>query len=378
MRIAINTRFLLKNKMEGFGWFTYETVKRLVESHPEHDFVFFFDRAYDPKFIFSSNVKPVVLNPPARHPILFKIWFNYSVKRALKKHKIDIFFSPDGFLSLTTNTPQIGVIHDINFEHFPEDLPKSPRIYLKKYFPLFAKKAAHLITVSEFSKQDIAKTYGISLDKITVAHNGGSDAFKPVEETVKSAIQNAYTNGQPYFIFVGALHPRKNLGRLLAAFDAFKKRTNSENQLLIVGENLWKNDGFTEKLTEIEHKNAIHFSGHVDLETLTQLMASARALTFVSYFEGFGIPLVEAMKAGTPILSGNKTSLPEVTGDAGILVDPFSIEAITEGLIEIETNEKLRAELIEKGLKRGKLFNWDFTAEKIWDVIEALRIEEGL
>ncbi|NOQ75340.1 MAG: glycosyltransferase [Crocinitomix sp.] len=378
MRIAINTRFLLKNKMEGFGWFTYETVKRIVESHPEHEFIFFFDRAYDPKFIFSSNVKPVVLNPPARHPILFKIWFNYSVKRALKKHKIDLFFSPDGFLSLTTDVPQIGVIHDINFEHFPEDLPKAPRNYLKKYFPLFAKKAAHLITVSEFSKQDIAKTYGISLGKITVAHNGGSDAFKPVEDSVKTAIRKEYTNNKPYFIFVGALHPRKNLGRLLAAFDAFKKQTNSENQLLIVGENLWKNEGFTEKLTEIEHKDAIHFSGHVDLDTLTKLMASARALTFVSYFEGFGIPLVEAMKSGTPILSGNKTSLPEVTGDAGILVDPFSVEAITAGLIEIETNSNLRAELIQKGLKRGQLFNWDFTAEKIWAVIEALRVEKGL
>ncbi len=371
MRIAINTRFLLKNKMEGFGWFTFETVKRIVESHPEHEFIFFFDRAYDPKFIFSDNVKPVVLNPPARHPILFKIWFNYSVKRALKKYKIDLFFSPDGFLSLTTEVPQVGVIHDINFEHFPEDLPKAPRNYLKKYFPLFAKKAAHLITVSEFSKQDIAKTYNVPTDKITVAHNGGSDAFKPVNEVVKSKIEKEYTNNKPYFIFVGALHPRKNLGRLLAAFDRFKKETNSENQLLIVGESLWKNEGFAEKLDQIEHKDAIHFSGHVDLDTLTKLMASARALTFVSYFEGFGIPLVEAMKAGTPILSGNKTSLPEVTGDAGILVDPFSITSIYEGLVEIETNEELRKKLVQKGLERGQLFNWDFTAEKIWKVLDA-------
>lgn len=370
MRIAINTRFLLKDKMEGFGWFTYETVKRIVEAHPEHDFVFFFDRPFDPKFIFSRNVKPVVLNPPARHPILFKIWFNYSVKRALKKHKIDLFFSPDGFLSLTSETTQIGVIHDINFEHFPEDLPKSPRNYLKKYFPLFAKKAAHLITVSEFSKQDIAKTYGINPDKITVAHNGGTDAFKPINKAVQTEVRNKFTNGKPFFIFVGALHARKNLGRLLTAFDAFKKQTNSENQLLIVGESLWKNAGFNEKLNQITHKNAIHFSGHVDLNTLTQLMGSARALTFVSYFEGFGIPLVEAMKAGTPILSGNKTSLPEVTGEAGVLVDPFSIESICEGLIQIETDETLRKILIAKGLERGKLFNWDFTAEKIWTVLE--------
>ena len=155
MRIAINTRFLLTHKMEGFGWYTFEIVKRLVENHPEHTFIFFFDRAYDERFIFGENVTPVVLKPQARHPILFKIWFDRSVTKALKKHKADIFFSPDGYLSLRTEIPQIGVIHDINFEHFPEDLPKSPRNYLRKYFPKFANKANHILTVSESSKQDI-------------------------------------------------------------------------------------------------------------------------------------------------------------------------------------------------------------------------------
>src|SRR6056300_399785 len=113
MRIAINTRFLLKGKMEGFGWFTYETVKRMVMDHPEHTFIFFFDRPYDSHYVFAKNVIPIVLRPPARHPILFKIWFNYSITRALKKHKADVFFSPDGYLSLRTTVPQIGVIHDL-------------------------------------------------------------------------------------------------------------------------------------------------------------------------------------------------------------------------------------------------------------------------
>ena len=123
MRIAINTRFLLSDKMEGFGWFTYEVVKRISEQHPEHTFLFFFDRKYDPNFIFSSNVKPIVISPPARHPFLFLIWFNIGVSMALRKHKADLFFSPDGYLSLTTSVPQIPVIHDLNFEYYPEDLP---------------------------------------------------------------------------------------------------------------------------------------------------------------------------------------------------------------------------------------------------------------
>jgi glycosyltransferase involved in cell wall biosynthesis len=370
MRIAINTRFLLKGKMEGFGWFTYETVKRIVEAHPEHEFFFFFDRPFDPKFVFTDNVTPVVLNPPARHPILFKIWFNYSVTRALKKYKIDLFFSPDGFLSLRTQIPQIGVIHDINFEHYPNDLPASPRRYLKKYFPLFAKKATHLLTVSEYSKQDIAKTYHIDLAKITVSHNGGSPLFQPVSDQIRQKVQTEFTNGKPYFIFVGALHPRKNINRLLLAFDAFKRQTNSPTQLLIVGEKLWKNATFQDITNQLTCQSDLHFSGHVSLENLTQLMGSAKALTFVSYFEGFGIPLVEAMMAGTPIVCGNKTSLPEVAGDAALYVDPFSVEEITAGLIKIDQDETLRNQLIQKGFEQSKKFNWNFTAQICWDTIQ--------
>jgi len=148
MRIAINTRFLLPHKMEGFGWYTYEIMKRLVENHPEHTFILFFDRSYDAKFVFGENVIPVVLHPQARHPILFRIWFNWSVKRALKKYRADVFFSPDGYLSLTSDLPQIAVMHDLNFEHNPKDLKPTMRKYYQTYFPRFASKAKHIITVS--------------------------------------------------------------------------------------------------------------------------------------------------------------------------------------------------------------------------------------
>jgi len=369
MRIAINTRFLLKGKMEGFGWFTYESVKRMVMDHPEHTFIFFFDRPYDSQYVFAKNVIPIVLRPPARHPILFKIWFNYSITRALKKHKADVFLSPDGYLSLRTNVPQIGVIHDLNFEHYPEDLPKPARDYLQRYFPLFAKKAKHLLTVSEYSKQDIVDTYGVEPKKITVAHNGGSEKFAPINPAVREQIRKEYTGGKPYFICVGALHPRKNINRLLLAFDTFKTETDSEVQLLIVGAPLFKGSGPYETLDKLTHKSAVHFSGHVDFNQLTLLMGSALALTFVSYFEGFGIPMVEAMRAETPILAGNLTSLPEVGGDAAIYVDPFDISSIKDGLIRIATDEDLRNKLIESGRERAKNFTWDRSAAIIWNTI---------
>ena len=369
MRIAINTRFLLSSKMEGFGWYTYEIVKRLVENHPEHEFIFFFDRKYDEKFIFGDNVTPVVLSPQARHPILFKIWFDVAVRKALKKHKADLFFSPDGFLSLKSDVKQVNVIHDINFEHNPEDLPKGARNYLQKYFPKFAQKSEHIITVSEYSKQDICKTYSIPEEKITVSWNGASEVFKPISEQQRSTLETKYADGNPYLLFVGALHPRKNVHRLIQAFEQMKC-LDSDNpyKLIIVGEELFSKSSGEFTISE-ELRKHIRFTGHLKLEELALLMGGASVFTFVPYFEGFGIPLVEAMRCGTPILSGNRTSLPEVAGDAALYCDPFSVDDISEKLIAICGDEQLRNELSTKGLKRSELFSWDTSAENVWNVL---------
>jgi glycosyltransferase involved in cell wall biosynthesis len=371
MRIAINTRFLLSTKMEGFGWYTFEIAKRLVLNHPEHEFVFFFDRAYDEKFIFAKNVTPIVLSPPARHPLLFIYWFEFALKKALKKQKIDVLFSPDGYLSLRSNVPQIGVIHDINFEHFPKDIPFTPRIYLRHYFPRFAQKATKIITVSEASKIDISKTYKIEASKIRVAWNGASEHFKPVDDETKQSIRNFYSNGKPYFLFVGAIHPRKNVKRLIEAFIQFKKGSQLDIQLVIVGASLWKNKSLNISISE-EISSQIHFTGHLPIQELAKVMGSAFSLTYVPYFEGFGIPLVEAMKCGVPILSGNKTSLPEVAGDAALYCDPFDIQDIVEKMQEISASESLRENLKQKGLERSKLFSWDKAAEIVWEEISTI------
>lgn len=368
MRIGVNTRFLLSSKMEGFGWYTYEVVKRLVENHPEHEFVFFFDRPSDPKFVFGENVEPVVLFPPARHPVLFRWWFNKSITKALKKYKIDIFFSPDGYLSLKTSVPQIPVIHDLNFEHYPEDLPAKHRNYYRTYFPKFAKKAAAILTVSNYSKADIISTYGIESEKIFVAWNGASPTFVPLDKEKIDRVRAKYTSGKPYFIYVGAIHARKNVGRLISAFVKFAAG-NREVDLLIVGESIWDTKSTLVPEVSDELKKRIIFTGHIPLSELNELMGAAFALTYVPYFEGFGIPLVEAMKCGVPILSGNLTCLPEVAENAALYVDPFNVNEISEAMQKLTTDEGLRVRLSQESLKRAELFSWDYTAEKVWNVI---------
>lgn len=375
MNIAINTRFLLPHKMEGFGWFTFEVVKRIVEQHPEHQFYFFFDRAFDSKFVFADNVTPVVLYPPARHPILYKIWFDFSVTRALKKYKIDLFFSPDGYLSLKTKVKQLAVIHDLNFEHYPQDLPSILRKYYKKNFPLFAEKASHIITVSQFSKQDIIKQYGVDQSKITVAYNGGSDKFKPLPISKQLEVKKHYTDNVDYFVYVGALHARKNTERLLQAFDAFKTKTNSNLKLVIVGEKLFKSEKDTTDFESLKNKQDVMFTGHLPIDNVVELVASAKGLLLVSYFEGFGIPLVEAMRCGTPVITSNVTSLPEVVGDCGLIVDPFNVRDISQAMETLVSHEELQKSLSERGLERAQLFSWQRSSEIIWAEIDRLLTE---
>lgn len=365
MRIAINTRLLIKDKLEGIGWFTFEVVKRIVKNHPNHQFLFFFDRAYNEDFIFSDNVIPVVLHPQARHPILFNIWFDYAVTRALKTHKVDLFFSTDGMLSLRTKVPQVTVIHDLNFEHYPEDLPAHITKYYLKKFPLFAKKANKIITVSQFSKKDISKSYSINEDKISVVHNGAGTDYLPISMEQRSSQLFEVNNGVPYFIYVGALHKRKNIKRMLDAFKSLKITYKKPLDFIIVGDYLWEKDNLISSIS-----NDVKFIGRKSGSELATLVANCQALVYVSYFEGFGIPVLEGMKCGVPVVASNVTSIPEVGGDAVIYVDPFSVVSIKAGYLEA-LNEGVFNSYREKGLNQANKFNWNKSADEIWNVLES-------
>lgn len=371
LRIAVNTRLLLKGKMEGIGWFGYEILKRLTESHPEHEFLFFFDRPYDKMFVFSDNVRPLVLAPQARHPILYMIWFEWSVKRALKKWEADIFLSPDGMISLNTSVPSIPVIHDLNFEHHPEYLPLLSRIYYRYFFPRFARKAERVATVSEYSRQDISSTYDIPIESIDVIPNGLRDGFKELDEDEKQQVREKYTESRPYFVYIGALIDRKNIKGLFQAFSIFKRENpNSSEKLVIVGDAMWGGGYLQEAKRLLEYPMDVVFTGRLDQKSLNAILSAASALTYVPFFEGFGVPIIEAFAAGTPVITSNTTSMPEVAGDGAILIDPYDANSISLAMKKISTNEELRQDLIARGKEKLKMYNWQSSANKLWKSIE--------
>ena len=366
MIIAVNTRLLLKDKLEGIGWFSYETLKRISNQHPEHTFLFLFDRPYDPGFIFSENIIPLVIAPRTRHPLLWYTWFEWSLPRILKKHRASMFFSPDGYMPLRLEIPSMIAIHDINFHHRPDDLPPSSRFYYRKYFPLFASHSDRIVTVSEYSRKDIADSYGVSPDKIDVVYNGVNQVFSPLKQEGVTRVRNEYTGGLPYYIFVGSFHPRKNLARLMKAFDLFRDQSPGAYKLVIVGEKMFMSGDIDKTYAKLKHKGDIVFTGRLSPEKLRDLMGAASGLTFVPLFEGFGIPLLEAMNCDIPILTSNVTSLPEIAGKSAIYCDPLDIQDISKGMLSLATQPDLQKALVSEGRIRRESFSWDLTADKVW------------
>jgi glycosyltransferase involved in cell wall biosynthesis len=370
MIIAVNTRLLIQGKLEGIGWFTRETLSRITRDHPEHQFVFIFDRPFADEFVFSGNVTPIVLAPPTRHPVLWYIWFELQIPRILKKYKVDLFFSPDGYLSLNTRIRQLAAIHDINFAHRPKDLPWLKAKYYNYFFPRFARKAKRIVTVSYFSKEDINRTYKIDGDKIDVVYNGVNTMYTPTSEEEKLKARTKFSGNKEYFLFIGSLHPRKNICGLLRAYDAFRTSVDTDTKLLIVGESMFKTSDIELTYEGMRYKEDVVFTGRLSNEELHQVLGASLALTFVPYFEGFGIPIIEAMNAGVPVICSNTTSLPEVGGHAVLYVDPFSLNQIKDAMIKIFQEKELRDGLIEKGFVQKDKFSWDKTADLLWGSIQ--------
>lgn len=375
MRIAVNTRLLIKDRLDGIGRFSLEVLQRIVRAHPEVKFYFLFDRPYDRSFIFAPNVTPVVLGPQARHPFLFVSWFEFSVAKWLARNKPDLFLSPDGYLTLSTRTPSLAVMHDLNFEHYPNDLPWLVRKYYRYFFPKFAEKAIRIATVSEFSAQDISHTYQVNREKIDVVFNGVNEIFAPASKEEIESFKEKNTGGENYFVTVGSIHPRKNVVRTIQAFTWFRsKYPEQKAKLVLIGNTYWWNRTMKAAFEKSPFKKDIIFMGRMSDAEMNVAVSGALSLLYISYFEGFGIPMIEAMRCGTPVLAANATAIPEIAGKAAYYVDPFSVEDISYGLLRMATDEEERNRLIELGYEQSKLYSWDKSAELLWQSIQKVKL----
>jgi len=369
MRIAVNTRFLLNGYLEGFGYFLYETLSRITTDHPEHEFIFIFDRPFDKRFVFEPNIKTVITGPPARHPLLWKFWYDIRIPAVLKKHKADVFISCDGICSLTARIPQLLVVHDLSFIHYPSYINKTHLLFYKKYTTQFLRKAKSVATVSEFSKQDIISQYKIDPAKIDVVYSAAKEIFKPLTSEEKQNTKNKYSEGKEYFVYAGAIHPRKNLVNLLKAFSEFKKRQQSNLKLVLAGRLGWKNGLFKEKLKTYKYRDDVIMTGYIEENELAKIIGSAYALIYPSYFEGFGVPVLEAMQCNVPVITSERSSMEEVAKGAALLIDAADYNSMAQAMMRIYKDENLRNELIQKGIHVACQYSWQKTADLLWQSI---------
>lgn len=374
MRIALNARFLLEGKMEGIGYSSWEFYRRIIELNPRHTFILFFDRPFSSGFSSFKNVIPVSLFPPARHPFLWMIWFELVLPAALRKWKVDVFFSHDGFSSLRTSVPVYVTVHDLAFLAYPKQIPFLVYLFYRIFTPQYLKKAVHIFTVSNFVREDIQKKYGVPESGITVIPNGYRALLKQAEESEGEPVLPAH----PYFFYYGAIHPRKNIDRVIKAFDLFRSQNEGKVSFVIAGRRAWKTGSVERAWRKSTFKEDIRFVGYVSDAAISYYLKNALALVYVSLHEGFGMPIVEAFAANTPVITSCEGALAETSGDAALKVNPRDIVAIAQGMRELYGNPSLRAALTMAGERALSRFNWDDSAKICSRIIIGEKFEDGL
>jgi glycosyltransferase involved in cell wall biosynthesis len=370
MVIAVNTRLLAAGTAEETGNFIYETFRRIAALHPEHSFLFIFDRPWKDDLIFAGNVQCLVLSPKAVGPVASYIWHNIKLPLLLKKYKADVFVSPGGYCSLTTKIPQCLVVHDMAFLQDRSVMKKSKLLLYKKWLPRFIKKSVAVATTSVFIKDAIVKAYNSPPGKIDVIYSGTSDLFSPIEFEERENTKTLYAGSNEYFIYTGDIGLYKNLLNLLKAFSAFKKRQKSKMWLVIAGNPGRDHHKFQNELRLFRFKEEVRILESPPLSSLVSLTASAYAMVYPSSLDGFGIPALQGMKSDIPVITSAGSAMQEICGDAALYADVANFKDIAVKMMLLFKDENLRNTLIDKGRLRAKKFSWDVTAGLLWKAIE--------
>jgi glycosyltransferase involved in cell wall biosynthesis len=291
---------------------------------------------------------------------LARIWHRARLPVPIERWTgpIDLLHAPDFVLPPTRpGTRTVLTVHDLSFARSPETTP--PRLvgYLNQVVPRSVQRADRVLAVSEATRQDVIALYGAPPEKVAVIYNGVDARFRPIEDAgARRAIRARYGIGDaPYILAVGTVHARKNYPRLV---EAVHRLTRPELRLVIAGGRGNPRGPLHTRIAELGLAGQVIFAGFVGDEDLPALYSAARVLAFPSIYEGFGLPALEAMACGTPVVTSNTSSLPEIVGEAGLLVDPYDVDALAGALARALDDEPLRAVLVEKGLRRARRFTW--------------------
>lgn len=288
---------------------------------------------------------------------LARVGFDWLVPGA------ELFHATEHLLLPLRGVPTVLTVHDLIFRHLPAHHKPLNRWYLNWTMPLYCRRATRVIAVSQHTRQDLIALYGVAPEKVTVVYEAADPRFRPQQPERIAEVRARYGLPSRYLLFVGTLEPRKNLVGVLEAFERVYAGRLTDG-LVVVGKRGWLYEGFFARLEASPARQAVLFPGYVPDEDLPAIYAGAQALVFPSFYEGFGLPVLEAMACGTPVVCSDRGSLPEVAGDAALLVDPGDGEAIVEAVRSLLSREDLREVYRRRGLERAGQFSWERAARE--------------
>lgn len=367
---------MITDPLEGIGRYAVEIIRYMAMAHPEAGFHLIFDRSV-PRYSLGDNVFYHRTGWPARHPWLWYWWFEYSFRRKAEQQKATVIFSPESYMCLSTRIPTVVTCHDLAYLHYPQFNKKSHLSYLQKYFPAFHRAASHTIAVSHFTKDDLINQYNIKADDISVLYHGISKDFKPWSQDKIDSFRKNNDLHQPYFLYVGAIHPRKNVIRLIQAFNLFKEEHGSDHQLVLAGRMAWQYNDVISAITSSSYCRDIRHKGYFKGD-LAGLINGAEALCYVSLFEGFGLPVLEAMACGTAVICSADSAMSEITDGAALLADPTDARDIADAMSAVTLDYEKKHQYISAGLKRILKFSWEKSAEETYNILSDINTANEL
>jgi glycosyltransferase involved in cell wall biosynthesis len=362
MLIGIDASRAARAERTGTEAYSLHLIRAMLDSAPQHRFRLYADRALPP-VLAALNAEPRVMPFP-------RLWTHARLSAEMLVRPPNVLFVPAHVIPLV-HPCTVVTVHDLGYLYFPQAHPLGARLYLDLSTRWSARVAAHVIADSQATKDDLVRHYATSPDEITVAYPGRDESLRRVDDpAVIEAVKHRYGIAGEYLLYIGTLQPRKNLARLLTAFSTLHSLLSAPYFVMAGGRGWLYNDVFAE-VKRLGLENKVLFPGRVADEDKAALMSGATALLFPSLYEGFGLPVVEAMQCGTPVVCSNTSSLPEVAGDAALLVDPLDVDALAQAMARLLDDADLRRKLIERGYAQAQKFSWADCAARVLAALES-------
>lgn len=356
----------------GIGRYAASLARALVACQPRR-FALFYNRVRGTRLPEGLGSIPASSVPAGYKPWRMAVWLGQLARIGFNRLVPDaeLFHATEHLLPPLRSVPAVLTVHDMIFKLFPQHQKRLNFWYLNATMPLYCDRADAIITVSESSKRDIVKHYGLNSDKVTVVYEAASPEFVPAPESVMERARSRYGLPNRFLIHVGTIEPRKNLTRLIEALQCLRDE-GLTIPLVATSAKGWLYDSFFRRLEELEVRDAVHFTGYVPSADLPALCSAATMAATPSVYEGFGLPVLEAMACGTPVVSSNASSLPEIGGDAARYFDPYDVGAMAAAIHEVWTDTDLQAEMRQRGLAQASRFSWARAAEGTLAVYEKI------